>query len=110
MPPQHRVPVIQARIGTDELPRSRLPTHTPTESTRPVQASRLRLNISRIPRTNLIRKREELTSPAKLKTLKHRGLSLDLRPHQPRPGVLLPRQRYLGLGSVAGRHSTVIRP
>ena len=89
MPTKHRIPVIQARICSNELPRGRLTPDATTESTRPVKAGRLSFDVSRIARPHLVGKREQLSPSPNLQILEDRCLPLDLRPHQPRPRVLL---------------------
>ena len=81
---------------------------TPSFGRLAVQASRLGLHVAGVTRTNLIREREELTTSPNLEILQNRGLSLDLRPDQTRPCVLLTRERDLRLGSVAGCYSAMI--
>ncbi|AKU65780.1 hypothetical protein ADJ76_08585 [Schaalia meyeri] len=54
VPTQHRVSIIQARVCANQLTRCRLTPNSPTKSARPIQASRLGLDIAGITRTNLI--------------------------------------------------------
>ena len=108
VPAQHRISIVQAGVRTDQLACSGLTPDTLTQSTRPIQASSLRLNVSWVARTNLIRESKQFTATPNLKVFQNRGLSLNLCANQTRPCVLLTRERDLRLGSVASRYSSMI--
>ena len=68
------------------------------------------LNIPRITRTNLVREREELTAAPNLEVFQNRGLPLDLRSYETRPGIFLTWKRHLRLRTMTGSNTSMFGP